>query len=355
MLFASVCGVEMLRLKTASWAVLPASRSSSIPITVQNSGRTCGFRTGKLIIQIDKTTLALTIQDASGNKLLEDARPIRFDGDAFRIYKTMPGDEHYFGLGDKIGPLDRRNQAFTLWNTDAYRFQETTDPIYKSIPYFMTYRAGRAAGILFDNTWRSSFDFGKETPDAYSFGAAGGPIDYYFFFGPTPKQVVETYAWLTGTPPLPPLWSFGYQQSRYSYMSQARVLEVAGQLRADHIPADAVYLDIDFQEKNRPFTVDKAAFPDLPGMVAKLKADHFHVVSKTDLHIANLLARITRLTNPALSATTSLRIQTAPSTPAVSGPAPQSSPTSLAARHVHGGARSIPACISTGSKASGTT
>src|SRR6202007_818088 len=101
-----------------------------------NFARSWGFRTGKLIIQIDKGSLALTIQDPNGTTLLEDARPIRFDGDAFRIYKTMPLDEHYFGLGDKVGPLDRRNQAFTLWNTDAYRFQETTDPLYKAIPYF---------------------------------------------------------------------------------------------------------------------------------------------------------------------------------------------------------------------------
>ena len=287
-----VVRIRIWRGKTApedaSWAVLPTSRSSTVTVKAQDSGHTCGFRTGKLIIQIDRTSLDLTIQDLNGINLFEDARSIRFDGDAFRIYKKMPLDEHYFGLGDKVGPLDRRNQAFTLWNTDAYRFQETTDPLYKSIPYFMTYRAGRAAGILLDNTWRSSFDFGKELPDAYSFGAAGGSIDYYFFFGPTPKQVVETYAWLTGTPPLPPLWSFGYQQSRYSYPTQVRVLEVASQLRADKIPADAIYLDIDFQEKNRPFSVNKDSFPDLPGTIAKLKADHFHVVAITDLHIAKL-------------------------------------------------------------------
>jgi alpha-glucosidase len=218
----------------------------------------------------------------------EDARPIRFDGDAFRIYKTMPADEHYFGLGDKTGPLDRRNEAFTLWNTDAYRFQESTDPLYKSIPYFMTYRAGQAAGVLLDNTWRTSFDFGKETSGVYSFGAADGPLDYYFFLGPSPKQVVETYAWLTGTPPLPPLWSLGFQQSRYSYMTQARVLEVAKRFRTDSIPADAIYLDIDFQQKNRPFTINTSAFPDFSGMIAQLKKEDFHVVVITDLHIANL-------------------------------------------------------------------
>jgi alpha-glucosidase len=272
----------------ASWAVLPESRHSSVRTTPDNNANHFGFRTDALIVEVDNQTLQLTIRDQAKNIVQQDARPVRFDGDAFRIYKTMPLDEHYFGLGDKTGPLDRRDQAFTLWNTDAYRFQESTDPIYKAIPYFMTYRAGLAAGVLLDNTWRTSFDFGKESPAAYSFGAVAGPVDYYFFYGPSPKQVVQTYAWLTGAPTLPPLWALGFQQSRYSYMSQDRVLEVANRLRIDHIPADAVYLDIDFQEKNRPFTVNRATFPDLTGMIAKLHAENFHVVAITDLHIANL-------------------------------------------------------------------
>jgi alpha-glucosidase len=271
----------------ASWAVFQEARHGSVAVIADDSKDQAGFHTGILRVAIDRKTLHMTVRDQAGNIIQEDARPLRFDGTSFRVYKTMPLDEHYFGLGDKTGPLDRRNEAFTLWNTDAYRFQESTDPLYKSIPYFMTYRAGRAAGVLLDNTWRTSFDFGKELPDAYSFGSVGGTIDYYVFYGPDPKKVIETYAWLTGTPPLPPLWALGFQQSRYSYMSQDRLLEVANRLRADHIPADAVYLDIDFQDKNRPFTVNQAAFPDLAGTVAKLHAENFHVVAITDLHIAN--------------------------------------------------------------------
>ncbi len=272
----------------ASWAVLPNARHSTVPVTVETSADRFVFRTGKLIVEIDKNSLQLVVRDLSGAILQQDSRPVRFDGDAFRVFKSMPNDEHYFGLGDKTGPLDRRDEAFTLWNTDAYRFQESTDPLYKSIPYFMTFRAGVAVGVLLDNTWRSSFDFGKETSGIYSFGAVAGPLDYYVFYGPTPKKVVETYAWLTGTPPLPPLWSLGFQQSRYSYMSQARVLEVASHLRACSIPADAIYLDIDYQDRNRPFTVDRTAFPDLSGMVAQLHSQNFHVVAITDLHIASL-------------------------------------------------------------------
>ena len=270
----------------ASWAVLRDSKRSRVAVQPTGTANAVGFKTDMLRVSIDRQTFGLKISDPDGNVLQQDARPIEFYGTSFRVCKRMPIDEHYFGLGDKTGPLDRREQAFTLWNTDAYSFQESTDPIYKSIPYFMAFRAGRALGVFMDNTWRSSFDFGKEQPDNYCFGAVNGPVDYYVFYGPTPKQVVETYAWLTGTVPLPPKWVLGYQQSRYSYTPQSRVIEIADRLRADHIPADVIYLDIDFQEKNRPFTIDKDRFPDLPGMISQLAAKNFHVVAITDLHIA---------------------------------------------------------------------
>jgi alpha-glucosidase len=270
----------------ASWAVLSEARQSRTTVKPSETADAVGFLTQVLRISIKRRTLALTVSDRDGNVVQEDARPTEFHGDSFQVCKRMPLDEHYFGLGDKTGPLDRRDQAFTLWNKDAYNFQESTDPIYKSISYFMAFRAGRALGVFLDNTWRSNFDFGKQEANTYCFGASNGPLDYYVFYGPTPKQVVQTYAWLTGTMPLPPRWALGYQQSRYTYAPQSRVMEIADRLRADHVPADVIYLDIDFQEKKRPFTVDKDRFPDLPGMVSLLAAKHFHVVAITDLHIA---------------------------------------------------------------------
>jgi alpha-glucosidase len=271
----------------ASWAVLPESRSSSVVVIAEDGVDTIGFRTGKLHVEIARSDARLTVRDANGNIVQQDAAPPQFENSAFRVFKSMPTDEHYFGLGDKTGPLDRRGHSYSMWNTDAYRFQESTDPLYKDIPLFMTYCAGSAVGVFFDNTWRSSFDFGVESPSRYSFGAVAGPLDYYIFLGPTPREVVETYAWLTGKPPLPPRWMLGFQQSRYTYTPEARLMEVARRLRADRIPTDALYLDIDFQDRHRPFTVDKTAFPDVTKMLATLHEMHFHVVAITDLHIAD--------------------------------------------------------------------
>src|SRR5438093_875005 len=83
-------------------------------------------------------------------------------------WQTMPDDEHYFGLGDHTGPLDHREIAFTNWNTDMFGWQESTDPLYKAIPFFLAMRHGVAYGLFLDNTYRSNFDFGKEARDLYS-------------------------------------------------------------------------------------------------------------------------------------------------------------------------------------------
>jgi len=276
----------------ASWAVLPESRTASVNVKAENTERTVGFSTAKLRVSIQRNPLAMTVTDLAGNVITEDIpdHPIEFHGSEFRIHKRSPEDEHYFGLGDKPGPLDRRNEAFSNWNTDAFGWQESTDPIYKTIPFVLTFRKGVAAGIFLDNTWRSSFDFNKELRDGYSFGSEGGPLDYYILYGPAPKDVVREWAWMTGTTPLPPMWTLGYQQSRYSYYPESEVRRIASRLRSEHIPADVIWLDIDYQLKNRPFTVDPERFPHFDQMIQDLKAEHIHTVVITDLHIAKLPA-----------------------------------------------------------------
>ncbi len=272
----------------ASWAVLPGPRSKSVSVQPLQDGTSVGFRTAALEVRVERSPLRLVVRDLAGNIISADAvgRPIKFQLGGFSVHKTMPANEHYFGLGDKAGTFDRRNQAYTLWNTDIGT-QESIDPIYKSIPFFLGISGAHSYGLFLDNTWRTWFDFGKQARDAYSFGAEGGPLDYYLLYGPTPKQVVEGYTYLTGTHPLPPLWALGFQQCRYSYTPESQFREIADRLRADKIPSDVLYLDIDYQDRNRPFTVNPQTFPNFPGLVSDLRKQQFHLVLITDLHIAH--------------------------------------------------------------------
>jgi alpha-glucosidase len=273
----------------ASWAVSPEMRGRSIRVSTSQVGAGVEFHTAALSVRIERSPLRIVVSDFQGHVISADTatQAIEVMGSGFMLRKALAQKEHIFGLGDKTGPLDRRGQAFTLWNNDSYRFQESTDPIYKSIPFFVAAGGpGGSYGILLDNTWRSWFDFGKQDPQTLALGAAAGPIDYYLIYGPSTHHVVERYTDLTGKPPLAPAWALGFQQSRYSYQSAAEVHAIADRLRAEHIPADAIWLDIDFQDRNRPFTTNAVTFPDLPALTRDLKQQGLRLIVITDLHIA---------------------------------------------------------------------
>lgn len=269
----------------ASWAVPAGVRGRSVAVRAMPNG----FSTGAVQVVV-APDMKLTVTDLKGRVIVaDDAVPLRSDGQAFTLRKALDKSEHIFALGDKTGDnLDRRGQSFVNWNTDAYAFTSSTDPIYKSIPFFVAVGgAGGSYGLLLDNSWRAWFDFGHRDADVINFGAPDGPIDYYVIAGPTTADVVRRYSDLTGKAPLAPLWGLGYQQSRYSYMNATEAHDVVARLRKDAMPTDVLWLDIDFQDRNRPFTVDKTAFPDLKGLASNLREQGVKLITITDLHIAD--------------------------------------------------------------------
>jgi alpha-glucosidase len=271
--------------KDFSWAVIESAEPPAI--NVEDGKSELRITVGQVVVIVKKSPLLITFADTAGNVLLADepSLPMAWDGTYIHSWKRMPAEESYFGLGDKPGPLNHRNRAYTMWNTDFFGWQESDDPLYKDIPFFIGLLKGKAYGLFFDNTWRSSFDFGKESPDYFSFGAEGGELNYYFIAGPEPKKIVQQFTALVGRTALPPLWSLGYQQSRYSYYPEARAREIVQTLREKKIPADVIYFDIDYQDGNAPFTVNREYFPHFEKMIADFRAQGVRTVLITDLHI----------------------------------------------------------------------
>lgn len=240
------------------------------------------LRTAHLEVRLQLSPFRVSIYDRAGRLLSADSSGMAWDGSRVRCWKQMPDDEHYYGLGEKGDGLDKRGHAYVMWNTDAYGWGPSTDPLYVSIPFFVALRAGRAYGIFFDNTYRSSFDMGEEFPDQYSFGAEGGEINYYYINGPDPKQVLERYTGLTGRMPLPARWQIAYHQSRYSYYPESMVRFIAQNFRERHIPCDALFLDIHYMDGYRIFTWNKDRFPDPAAMLTDLRRQGFRVVTIID-------------------------------------------------------------------------
>jgi alpha-glucosidase len=271
--------------KDFSWAVVESVEPPAVKI--EENQKEIRIISGNVIAAIQRAPLLINFSDAAGTVYLADEPhlPMAWNGKRMRIWKEMPADENYYGLGDKAGPMNRRNRSFTNWNTDEFGWQESTDPLYKTIPFFIGLRRGMAYGLFFDNTYRSVFDFGKESADFFSFGAEGGELNYYFIAGPEPKKIIEEYTAMTGRTPLPPLWTLGYQQSRYSYYPESRAREIVNTLREKKIPADAIYFDIDYQQGNAPFTINREYFPTFEKMISDFRAKGMHTILITDLHI----------------------------------------------------------------------
>lgn len=247
--------------------------------------------TASLKVSIQHAPLRISFATIGGESIDADdpVRGISISEPSFRVAKRLRDDEHVYGFGEKNGRLDKRGWAlggynYVMWNSDVYMYDSSTDPLYVSVPFFLVMRHGRAHGIFLDNTWRTWFDVGHEREDLLTFGSDGGELDYYFINGPDPKQVIERYTTLTGRMPMPPRWSLGYNQCRYSYYPESRVRLLAETFREKKVPADVIWLDIHYQDGYKPFTWDHERFPNPKKMLADLAAQGFHVVSIVDPH-----------------------------------------------------------------------
>jgi len=272
-----------------SYAIAGTPPTSRATLTTHEASVELRSATGTRVVIGTMPELAISVYDGAGKLVVADdpARPMAFNPIGGTVETSMRRDDYelYYGFGEKTFPLSRHQQTMVMWNADVPDYPAGHDPSYASIPFFISLHDGKSYGLFFNNTRRSWFDMGKTDPHHYSFGANGGELDYYVFTGGaarTPAGVLRDYTALTGRGALPPLWALGYQQSRWSYMTQEEVLDIAHEFRRRRIPADVIYLDIDHMDGFRVFTWNPKTFPDPKSMLARLHDVGFHAVTIVD-------------------------------------------------------------------------
>jgi alpha-glucosidase len=248
--------------------------------------------TGALKVVVHHTPLRLAFLDLEGRVLDEDepTQGIAWAGSRVQVAKRLPDDANIYGFGEKTGRLNKRGwclggYSYAMWTTDTYAYDVSTDPLYVSVPFYLSVREGRAYGIFLDNTHRTFFDVGRQQNGVLTFGAEGGELNYYFIHGPHPRDVLARYAALTGRAPLPPRWALGFHQSRWSYYPESRVRLLADTFREKRIPADVIWLDVHCLDGYAPLTWDAERFPDPKKLAADLRARGFRLVPIVDPHI----------------------------------------------------------------------
>lgn len=233
-------------------------------------------------VTVVRDTFAIEIARDDAGAVTRQVRLFRTHDDKTLIRVSARENTHFYGLGEKPGHLDKRHDAYTMWNSDVYApHVPEMEALYVSIPFVIAFESEEASGLFLDNPGKTRFDFRSNAPD-FDIHSDHGEPDLYLLQGPSMKEVIRCYTHLTGRMPLPPRWALGYHQSRYSYMSQDEVMKLVDTFEEKQIPLDAVYLDIHYMNGYRVFTFDRDRFPDPKTMVGQLKNRGVRIVPIVD-------------------------------------------------------------------------
>ena len=228
-------------------------------------------------------SMRIRIARNDGSVLIENGTVRLSEAGQPRWTSTLTSGERVYGGGERTGPLDKRGRSLTFWATDPPpNHGEQTDAMYQSVPFLIGLVDGKAHGIYFDVNERAVADIGKAQPDSLSYTPNSADLVAYLFAGPTLGDVLRQYTALTGRMSPLPRWAFGNQQSRWGYRSADEVLSLASQFRAQSIPCDAIYLDIDYMNGYRVFTWDAERFADPAGLIRALREQQMRLVTIID-------------------------------------------------------------------------
>ncbi|WP_118181693.1 TIM-barrel domain-containing protein [Paraburkholderia phosphatilytica] len=286
-----------------TWAIAPGL--DDVPVEGRDRLDLSGFTLPAFDLQHDAEELHVTTAQVRLTVALHGGRcswAMRHDGEWRRVlqdratqaynfgwwdqrvyhYLQRERGEIYIGLGERAGSLDRANQRYSMVNVDAMGYSaKTTDPLYKHIPFYLTWQrdATLGFGLFYDTLADCTFDMGRELDNYHGhyrhFIAENGDLDYYFIASPdTPLAAVRRFTWLTGRPALMPKWGLGYSGSTMSYTDAPDAQQQMGEFIercAEHdILCDSFHLSSGYTSigaKRYVFNWNRDKFPDVDGFV----------------------------------------------------------------------------------------
>ena len=195
----------------------------------------------------------------------------------------LPTGAPVYGLGQQVRGINKRGWTYTSNCTDDPHHLETTHSLYGA-HNFLIIGGSAPLGLFIDYPGKLTFDIGYTCQDLLCITPDSWDLDLYLI-EPDDGQllsIVHAFRQMIGTSYIPPRWAFGFGQSRWGYQNEQDVREVAQNYKKAGIPLDAIYLDIDYMERYKDFTVSREKFPDLPGLAGELKAQGIHLVPIID-------------------------------------------------------------------------
>ena len=196
---------------------------------------------------------------------------------------TLEPNAPVYGLGEQVRGINKRGWIYVSNCTDEPHHEETRRSLYGA-HNFLIVGGETPFGIFLDYPGHLTFDIGYTDSNVLTITPEDWNLDVYLIESPDGlcSSIVHLFRRMIGRSYIPPRWAFGYGQSRWGYMDEKDIRQVARGYRENGIPLDAIYLDIDYMERYKDFTVSGERFPDLPGLVSDMKKEGIHLVPIID-------------------------------------------------------------------------
>jgi|CZKR01.1.fsa_nt_gi alpha-glucosidase (family GH31 glycosyl hydrolase) len=258
-------------------------KSWGSPIAKLRAAPTRTISAGNLRLKISFEPVSIEVANLQGDVI----QHLAWDENA-GIFSFLNGSSPLFGLGEGGPQFDRRG------STDSMRsgqggYKLATHGGRLPIPWVI----GTSGWAIFFHQPYGAFDITGQQGKFQS-ATPGAALDLFFVGSADPTAIMAEYAGLTGFAEMPPLWSFGYQQSHRTLASREEVLAEAKTFREKGLPCDAlIYLGTGFcpsgwNTENGSFVWNSRAFPDPKEMLDELHRQHFHAV----MHVVILSDRL---------------------------------------------------------------
>lgn len=200
------------------------------------------------------------------------------------LSKTLSESMRVFGLGETVRGMNKRGWIYISNNTDDPNHDEDKRSLYASQNFILlaSPEEEEVEGIFVDDPGTVRFDIGYTELNRLIICSESGNADIYRFTADSADEIVRQFRAITGQSYIPPKWAFGFGQSRWGYKSEEDIRAVFTRYQDASVPLDSIYLDIDYMERYKDFTVNTESFPHFSDFVEEMRKSHVHLVPIID-------------------------------------------------------------------------
>lgn len=196
------------------------------------------------------------------------------------VYKMDPADVVY-GLGENVRGINKRGWVYVSCCLDNPNHQEDTRSLYAAHNYLFI-DGKKKFGLFLDYPGKVTFDVGYTDRDELKITLSDWNADLYLWEGESVPELIRAFRHMIGRSYIAPRWGLGFGQSRWGYMCEDDIREVVNRYKELDMPLDSVYMDIDYMERYKDFTVDESRFPNFPDFVREMKEQGIRLVPIID-------------------------------------------------------------------------